>query len=59
MKDRTSAVILFVKLHETSQMFMMGDYVRKTTVKKTCKDGEYGSFKYLLFLVFLSFFFFS
>ena len=31
-------------------MFMMVDYVRKMTVNKSCKYGEYGSFKHLLIL---------
>ena len=39
-----------LKLHETAQMFVIVDYVRKKTVKKSCKYGEYGSFEYLLFL---------
>ena len=32
------------------QMFVMVDYVRKMTVKKSCKYGEHGSFEHLLFL---------
>ena len=31
-------------------MFIMVDYVRKMTVKKSCKNYEYGSFQHLLFL---------
>ena len=31
-------------------MSMMVDYVRKMTVKKSCKRDEYGSFERLLFL---------
>ena len=31
-------------------MFVMVDYVRKMTVKKSCKYGDYGSFEYLLLL---------
>ena len=42
-KCRTYAVILFVKLHEAAQMFVLVDDVRKMTVKKSCKYGEYGS----------------
>ena len=38
-----------VKLHEAAQLFMMVDYVRKMTVKKSCKYGEYGLFERLLF----------
>ena len=29
-----------VKLHEATPMFTMVDYVRKMTVKKSCKDGN-------------------
>ena len=32
-------------------MFVMGDYVRKMTVKKFCTYGEYGSFAHFLFLL--------
>ena len=39
-----------VKLHEATQMFVMLDYVRVMTVKKSCKCGKYGSFEHLLFL---------
>ena len=31
-------------------MFVVVDYVRKVTVKKSCMYGEYGSFEHLLFL---------
>ena len=31
-----------VKLNEATEMFMMVDYVREMTVKKTCSYGEYG-----------------
>ena len=31
-------------------MFIMVDYVREMTVKKSFKHGEYGSFEQLLFL---------
>ena len=31
---------------------MLGDYVTKVTVKKSCKYSEYVSFEHLLFLVF-------
>ena len=31
-------------------MFVMVDYVREMTVKKSCKYGEYGLFEQLLFL---------
>ena len=31
-------------------MFVMVDYVRKMTMKTSCKYGEHGSFEYLLFL---------
>ena len=37
-------------------MLMMVDHVRKMTVKKSCKYGEYGSFQHLLFLL-VNFFF--
>ena len=39
-----------VKLHEATGMFVMVDYVREVTVKKSCKCGEYGSFEHLLFM---------
>ena len=32
-------------------MFVMVDYVREMTVKKSCKCGECGSFEHLLFLL--------
>ena len=32
-------------------MIVMVDHVRKMTVKKSCKYGEYGSFEHLLFLL--------
>ena len=32
-------------------MFVMVDYVREKTVKKSCKYGEYGLFERLLFLL--------
>ena len=46
-----------VKLHEATQVFMMVDYVREMTVRRSCKYGEYGSLKHMLFLLssFLSF----
>ena len=31
-------------------MFMIVDFVKEMTVKKSCKYGEYGSFEHLLFL---------
>ena len=31
-----------VELHETTQMFMMVDYIWEITVKKSCKNSEYG-----------------
>ena len=34
-------------------MFVMVDYVRGMTVKKSCKHGEYGLFEDLLFLFLL------
>ena len=34
-------------------MFMMVDYVRKMTAKKSCKYGEYGLFERVLFLFIL------
>ena len=39
-----------VKLHEATQMFLMVEYVKKMTVKKSCKYGENGLFEHLLFL---------
>ena len=38
-----------VKLLEATQMFVMVDYIREMTVKKS-KYGKYGSFEHLLFL---------
>ena len=40
-----------VKLHEAIQMFLMADYVRKMTKKKSFAHGEYGLFEHLLFLL--------
>ena len=34
-------------------MFVTVDYVRKMTVKKSCKYGEYGSLEHLLILPYL------
>ena len=31
-------------------MFVMVDFIREMTVKKSCKYGDYGSFEHLLFL---------
>ena len=39
-----------VKLHETTQMFVMVDFVSEMTVKKSCKYGAYGSFQHSPFL---------
>ena len=39
-----------LKLHEATEMFVMVDYVKEMTVKKSYKYGEYGSFEHLLFL---------
>ena len=38
------------KLREATQMFMIVDFVRKITVKKSFKYGEYGSFRALFLL---------
>ena len=35
-------------------MFVMVDYVREMTVKKSFKYAEYGSFEHLLFLFYLN-----
>ena len=40
-----------VKLHETTQMFMIVGYVREMTVKTSYKYGEYGLFEHLLFVL--------
>ena len=37
------------KVDEVTQMFVMVDYRREMTVKKSCKYGKYGSFGRLLF----------
>ena len=34
----------------------MVDFVRKMTVNKSCRHGEYGSYEHLFFLFFLPFF---
>ena len=39
-----------VKLHEAFQMFRMVDHVRWITSKKSCKSGEFGSFKHVFLL---------
>ena len=41
-----------LKLHESTQMFLLVDYVWEMTVKKACKYGEYGLLEHLLFLSF-------
>ena len=38
---------------ETIQVFVIFDYYRKMTVKKSRKYREYGSFEHLLLLLFL------
>ena len=48
VKGKLEHVLWF--LHEATQMFVMIDYVRKMTAKKSCKYGEYGPFEHLLFL---------
>ena len=30
-----------IKLHDTTQMFMIVDFVREMTVKKSCKHGSF------------------
>ena len=41
-----------MKLHEATQMFMMVDFVKEVTSKKSSKYSEYGAFEHLLlFLV--------
>ena len=42
-----------VKLHEATEMFVMVENVRKMTVsvKKSSRNGKYGSFDHFLFLV--------
>ena len=41
-----------VKLPEATQKLAMVDHVRKMTVNKSCKYGEYGLFDHLLLLFF-------
>ena len=36
------------ELPETTQMFVMDEYVREITMKKACMPSEYGSFEHLL-----------
>ena len=36
-------------LHEATQMLVMVDYVRKMTVKKSCKNGKYGSLEHFIY----------
>ena len=36
-----------MKLHEATKMFMMVDYIREMTSKRSCKHGEYGLFEHL------------
>ena len=40
-----------VKLYEATQMFLMVNYVRQITVKKSCRYGEYRLFQHPLFLL--------
>ena len=42
--------VVFVKLHEATQMFVMVVYIKVMTVKKSFKYDEYGSFEHLPFL---------
>ena len=42
-----------MKLREATEMFVMVDYVREVTVKKTCKYGEYRLLEHLLLLLFV------
>ena len=37
-----------IKFHETTKMFLMVNYKRRMTLKKSCRYGEYGSFEHLL-----------
>ena len=46
-----------IKLHEETQMFTMVDFVRKMTVKKSYKYGEYRLFEHLLLLLLFIFIF--
>ena len=38
-----------MQLYEAIKVFVVVGYVRKMTVKKSCKYGEYGSLEHLLF----------
>ena len=49
MLDMTK-LILLVKLHKATQMFMMVDYVLKMTSKKSCTNDEYELLEHLLSL---------
>ena len=40
------------KVYKATQMFVMVDYVREMTSKKSCKYSKYGSFDHVLFLFF-------
>ena len=43
-----------VNLHEATQMFMVIDYVREMTVKKSCRYDEYRSLGRLLYLFYFA-----
>ena len=44
---------LCCKVHEGSQMFVMVDYVRETTVKKSCQYSQFGRLSICSFCVVL------
>ena len=46
-----------VQLHEATQIFVVMDYVKEMTVKKSYKCGEYGLLNSCYFQLFLAFFF--
>ena len=42
-----------MKLHESTQIFVIADYVREMIVKKSCKCGKHGLFEHLFLFSYL------
>ena len=47
-RARTCAAILLKSCLKQLKMFVLVGYVRKTTVKRSCKYGKYGMFELLI-----------
>ena len=51
--ELVQSVCFVIKLHEATQIYVVVDYVRDMTVKKSCKCGKGGSIEHLLFLYYM------